>query len=59
MNIITTCSRRPWNKGKLVGQKNPLRLRYLAIRVKLQIADRTWDLLSLISPSRASCEPAT
>ncbi|KAB0741372.1 integrase, partial [Pseudomonas aeruginosa] len=21
MNIIATCSRQPWNKGKLVGQK--------------------------------------
>ncbi len=27
MNIIATCSRQPWNKGKLVGQKTPLRLR--------------------------------
>ncbi|MCF5232071.1 integrase, partial [Pseudomonas sp. PA-5-4H] len=27
MNIIATCGRQPWNKGKLVGQKAPLRLR--------------------------------
>ena len=27
MNAIATCSRQPWNKGKLVGQKTPLRLR--------------------------------
>ncbi|MDZ4334144.1 MAG: integrase, partial [Pseudomonas sp.] len=26
MNITATCTRRPWNKGKLVGQKTPLRL---------------------------------
>ena len=45
MNIIATCSRRPWNKGKLVGQKPPLRLRDIwAIRVRLQLAERTRDL---------------
>lgn len=45
MNIIATCSRQPWNKGKLVGQKIPLRLRDIwAIRVRLQIAERTRDL---------------
>ncbi|MCK3865485.1 integrase [Pseudomonas sp. B329] len=27
MNIIATCRCQPWNKGKLVGQKTPLRLR--------------------------------
>ena len=45
MNIIATCSRQPWNKGKLVGQKTPLRLKDIwAIRVRLQIAERTRDL---------------
>ena len=45
MNIIATCRRQPWNKGKLVGQKTPLRLRDIwAIRVRLQIAERTRDL---------------
>ena len=45
MNIIATCSRQPWNKGKLVGQKAPLRLRDIwAIRVRLQIAERIRDL---------------
>lgn len=45
MNIIATCSRQPWSKGKLVGQKTPLRLRDIwAIRVRLQIAERTRDL---------------
>ena len=36
MNIIATCSRQPWNKGKLVGQKarkrmanTPTELQYL------------------------------
>ena len=36
---------RPWNKGKLVGQKAPLRLRDIwAIRVRLQIAEKSRDL---------------
>ncbi|CAH0216292.1 hypothetical protein SRABI06_02281 [Pseudomonas brassicacearum] len=45
MKIIATRSRQPWNKGKLVGQKPPLRLRDIwAIRVRLQIAEKTRDL---------------
>lgn len=45
MNTIATCSRQPWNKGKLVGQKTPLRLRDIwPNRVRLQIAERTRDL---------------
>ena len=35
----------PWNKGKLVGQKPPLKLKEVwAIRIRLQIADRKRDL---------------
>jgi integrase len=35
----------PWNKGKLVGQKPPLKLREIwAIQIRLQIADRVRDL---------------
>jgi hypothetical protein len=31
--------RQPWNKGKLVGQKAPLRLKEIwAIRIRLQLA---------------------
>ena len=31
--------REPWNKGKLVGQKAPLKLREIwAIRIRLQLA---------------------
>ncbi|MBC3921307.1 hypothetical protein [Pseudomonas lurida] len=45
MNNIATCSRQLWNKGKLVAQKTPLRLRDIrAIGVMLQIAERTRDL---------------
>ena len=35
----------PWNKGKLVGQKAPLKLKDIwAIRVRLQIGHRTREL---------------
>jgi len=35
----------PWNKGKLVGQKAPLKLRDIwAIRIRLQLRHRTRDL---------------
>jgi len=35
----------PWNKGKLVGQKAPLRLKDIwAIRIRLQLAKRTREL---------------
>jgi len=35
----------PWNKGKLIGQKPPLKLKEIwAIRIRLQLADRLRDL---------------
>ena len=35
----------PWNKGKLIGQKPPLKLKEIwAIRIHLQIANRIRDL---------------
>ena len=40
-----TVSRQPWNRGRLIGQKPPLKLREVwAIRTRLQIADRLRDL---------------
>lgn len=37
--------RQPWNKGKLVGQKAPLKRRDIwAIRIRLQLRHRTRDL---------------
>jgi len=37
--------RTPWNKGKLTGQKPPLKLNEVwAIRIRLQIANKTRDL---------------
>ena len=35
----------PWNKGKLVGQKAPLKLKHIwAIRVRLEPPHRTREL---------------
>ncbi len=35
----------PWNKGKLIGQKPPLKLKEIwAIRIRLQLAHRLRDL---------------
>jgi hypothetical protein len=35
----------PWNKGKLIGQKYPLKLKEIwAIRIRLQLANRTREL---------------
>lgn len=39
------CRRTPWNKGKIVGQKAPLKLKEVwAIRIRLQLAERARDL---------------
>jgi integrase len=41
----TASVRSPWNKGKLIGQKAPLKLREIwAIRVRLQLAERRREL---------------
>ena len=35
----------PWNKGKLIGQKHPLKLKDIwAIRIRLQVANNTREL---------------
>ena len=37
--------KRPWNKGKFIGQKSPLTQQQVwAIRVRLQLADHKRDL---------------
>jgi hypothetical protein len=63
--IDTSIQRRePWNKGKLTGQKAPLKLRDIwAIRVHLQLARNIRDLAlfdlaidsKLRAPAAASC----
>ena len=41
----TDLRKEPWNKGKLVGQKAPLKLKEIwAIRIRLQVASRIRDL---------------
>jgi hypothetical protein len=48
----------PWNKGKLVEQKSPLRLKEIwAIRIRLQLA--CGNLPYSILLSTASCGPVT
>src|ERR1700682_5057344 len=47
MDTATTTNGRvtPWNKGKLLGQKPPLKLKEIwAIRIRLQLDHRTRDL---------------
>lgn len=42
---VDGAQRVPWNKGKLTGQKPPLKLREIwAIRIRLQLAGSTRDL---------------
>lgn len=59
MEAYTENARRePWNKGKIVGQKAPLRLKDIwAIRIRLQLGHRTRELamfdLALDSKLRA------
>jgi hypothetical protein len=43
--ICNSVRREPWNKGKLVGQKAPLKLKDIwAIRVRLQLSAHARDL---------------
>jgi hypothetical protein len=49
----------PWNKGKLVGQKAPLRLKDMwAIRIRLQLGSRTREWRCLAWPSIVNCDRA-
>ena len=44
-SVLPVPKRSPWNKGKLIGPKPPLRQKHVwAIRTKLQIEQRTRDL---------------
>lgn len=43
--IISAEKRQPWNKGRLIGQRPPLRLKDIwAIRIRLQLTERPRDL---------------
>ena len=42
---LATPFKAPWNKGKIVGQKAPLKLKDIwAIRIRLQLGKRTREL---------------
>jgi hypothetical protein len=50
----------PWNKGKLVGQKAPFKLKEIwAIRIRLQIAHRCRDLAMFNLAIDSNCGLAT
>jgi hypothetical protein len=58
--FATAAQHVPWNKGRLVGQKLPLRLKEIwAIRIRLQLAKRARSWRSSIWPLTASCEGVT
>jgi hypothetical protein len=43
--VLIAAKCKPWNKGKLIGAKPPLRPKHVwSIRTKLQVAGRTRDL---------------
>jgi integrase len=43
--VLNDVPRRPWNKGKLTGQRPPLKLKEIwGIRVRLQLTGKTRDL---------------
>jgi integrase len=45
IEALPSTDRRPWNKGKLIGQKPPLTLKQVwAIRMRLQMEQRVRDL---------------
>ena len=49
----------PWNKGKLLGQKPPLKLKEIwAIWIRLQMDHRSRELALFTSPSTANCADA-
>ena len=44
-SLFRRAKKAPWNKGKLVGQKPPLKLKEIwAIRIHLQIGEKHRDL---------------
>jgi hypothetical protein len=50
----------PWNKGKIVGQKAPFKLKDIwALRVRLQMESRVRELALFNLESTASCAAVT
>ena len=55
---LNASGHQPWNKGKLIGQKPPLKPKQVwAIRSHLQLKGLVRELAMLISPSTASYGP--
>jgi hypothetical protein len=53
------CKRAPWNKGRLIGQKRPLKPKDVwAIRVRLQLQGQKRGLACSTSRSTANSEVA-
>jgi hypothetical protein len=47
-----------WNKGKLLGQKPPLKLKEIwAVRIRLQLAHRAAGHRQQVSRMRSGCAP--
>lgn len=58
----TSTARPPWNKGKIVGQKTPFKLKEIwAIGVRLQLASRCRELalFNLAIDSKRTFPPAS
>ena len=55
-NESASPAKTPWNKGKIVGHKAPLKLKDIwAIRIRLQLGHRTRELALSATPE-LSCE---
>src|SRR5258705_7747058 len=55
-SVAASLRRGPWNKGKLVGAKPPLRPKHVwSIRTKLHVADRKRDLAMFNLAIRKVC----
>ena len=57
---VSSVHREPWNKGKIVGQKAPFKVKDIwALRVRLQAQDRIRELaLFNLGIDSKSCEAA-
>lgn len=53
-NESASPAKTPWNKGKIVGHKAPLKLKDIwAIRIRLQLGHRTRELALSATPERS------
>ncbi len=59
-SVANAIHREPWNKGKIVGQKAPFKVKDIwALRVRLQMESRTRELALFTWASTASCAGVT